>query len=224
MLNKLWDSSTKLFSINKIEKTFESELPRAKIKMAWMILGTAVILSVIISIINMIETAHFSIFSYETLSEVADIEEIKVDWSPLWPYVISRIMILVPATLIITYVFELINYNVLKRTGGKGKFAEQFYLFSLISFAMMISSGLLFIAPVPCLGMPVVLLFILLSLYFGIYVTSKAYQIVHRINLFHALAVIIIFGIPKIITMFLINELFGVLELPELPFELIRDV
>ena len=224
MLDELWDSSTKLFNPRKIDETFKAEIPKASIKKAWIVLGIAVILSVLISIINTVEAAHFSIFTYDTLAEVADVEDIQVDWSPFWPFVVSRTGILIPSMLAIIYAFERLNFEVLKRTGGKGEFKGQFYIISIIAFALMIASSLLFIAPVPCIGAPIVILFILLSLYFGIFVTGKAYQAVHGIGFWHAIGVVIIMNIPKMISMFLVYQLFIILGLPELPFELIKYV
>ena len=224
MLDELWDSSTRLFNPKKVEETFKAEIPKASIRRAWIVLAVAVILSVVISIINMVEAAHFSIFTYETLAEVADLDGIQIDWSPFWLFVVSRIVILIPSMLAIMYVSERLNYEVLKRTGGKGVFKEQFYLVSLIAFALMISSSLLFIAPVPCIGAPVIILFGLISLYFGIFVTGKAYQAVHGIGLWHAIIVVIVMNIPRMISMFLVYEIFVILGLPDLPFELIENV
>ena len=219
MLNELWDKSTKLFNPREVTKTFKSEIPKASLNKALLVLAIAISLSVVISIINVVESGYFRMFRYDVLAEVADIEEMSIDWGPFIPYTISRIFILIPAMFILTYVFERISYELLKRTGGKGTFEQQLYLVSLISFSLMVASMLLFIAPVPCLGAPLVLLFVLSGLYFAIFVTGKAYQLVHEIGMMHAIGVIIVVGIPKIISILLVNDIFGVLGLPDLPFE-----
>lgn len=216
MLNELYNQATGLFDFKKIDNAF---LGKGDIKKGLIFFAISTIISTLIQLALSIEIAHFQIFTYDTISKDIPIEEISVSWEPMVVFSISRLVVLVPFMFAFSYIFEFIAFKLLKITGGKGDFSTQFYYASIIAFSITLSSLFLFLSPIPCLGFTFVIFFLLLNIYFNIYVTSKAYSQVHGVDLKHAIAIVLILLIPRIIAVLAVNEVFGLFGLPESPIQ-----
>ncbi len=216
MLAELYDKAVVLFNYRKIGGAFSE---KGEMNKALIFLGLSILANVVIQVVTEIEAGYFGIFSYETLAEVVPVEELIISWDPVIPFTLSRLAILVPFMFLSAYVFEWIAFKLLRITGGKGTFVRQFYYASIISFAVTLSSLILLLSPIPCAGLTFVLAYIVLSMYFSIYVTSKSYQVIHEVGLKHALAIVLLLIIPRVVAILAINEIFGAFNLPLAPFE-----
>jgi len=110
-----------------------------------------------------------------------------------------QILIAFPFGVIFQLGYERAIYQIFKIIGGKATFAQHYYVSAIMAMSFAILSFLGLVAPLPCIGITAVVAIIILSAYFILYVNAKAYEIAHKIPFIHALVVILIFLIPRLL-------------------------
>ena len=198
---RLWQSATNLFHYRKIEKTMEDELPNADLRLAVMVIVAAGILSSMISILINLESIHLINFTYEVASEITAEPAPQISFDQLVPFALFQLLFNVPFIVLFTLVYEGIMFKILKALKGKATFMQQFYLSSIVMFAVALSSGVGLLLPLPCLQLLGIVAMIVLTVYFSLYVSARAYQVAHRIPFVHSFIVVALLLLPRFILM-----------------------
>lgn len=204
-LARVWESSKSLFSHKKIEETFRKELPNSDLRFGILIFGIAGLLTAAISLASTIELAYFGLFQLDTISEITGAGEPALDIMQFLPDAAFWLIFFVPFSIVYSLAYEGLLFGIFRFLKGKGTFAKQLYLSSIVSLSIAIASllSLLFVFPgLNCIAGPV---FILIGgIYLGLYVNSKAYEIAHDLPFMVTILMILAFAIPRILLMALI--------------------
>ncbi len=215
-LSRVWGSSKSLFSYGRIGETFKAELPHSDFRLGLAVFAVAAILTAVLASVSKVEEAHFGVFTYNTVAEIADIGQAVLDTGLLLQFALFQFLFIAPFSMVFSLVYERIAYQIFRLIGGKATFAQQYYLASIIGLAMAISTALGLLVPLPCLGPLAGLAFILITLYFVIFVSSKAYEIAHQLPFVHTLIIVLVLLLPRAIVMsFILIEATALFGLPE---------
>lgn len=213
---RIWASAKRLFYPLGVEKALKQELPRTDLRLGIYVFLAAALVSAILTTAVASWSIYMAAFEYKVLAEVSDIGKTEIWWGDLAPVALFQFLFMVPFSLVFSLVYEGIIYKIMRLTGGKGGFTKQYYLSSLVAFSLAMSLALGFLLPVPCFWLLAVLGILLLTLYFTFYVNVKAYQLVHGVSYLHALVIVLLLVIPKLLAiMFVANKiaiLFGLSE------------
>ena len=213
---RIWQSVKDLFYYNRVGPALAKELPNAGLRLGVYVFLAAGLVSAILTIAITAFSMHMAAFEYSMISEVSDIGEAEVQWGGLLPVALFQFLFLVPFGLVFSLVYEGVVYKAMRLSGGKGTFAQQYYLSSLVALSMAISSVLGLFGPVPCLRLPAALALLLLVLYFVFFVNVRAYQVVHDVSFLHPFAIVLLLAIPRLlVVMFIVNAAAPFFSLPE---------
>ncbi len=203
----IWAAAKNLFYPMGVEKALKQEKPRADLRLGIYVFLAAALVSAVLTTAVAAWSIYMAAFEYKVLAEVSDIDNVEVHWEDLAPVAMFQISFMVPFSLVFSLVYEGIVYKIMRLTGGKGEFTKQYYLSSLVAFSLAMSLVLGFLLPIPCFWLLAVLGILLLTLYFTFYVNAKVYQLVHGISYSHALVIVLLLAIPKLLAiMFAANE------------------
>ncbi len=216
VLSRVWGSSKSLFSYKRITEAFKAELPHADFRSALAVFALAAVLTALLASVSKVEEVHFGIFTYNTVAEIAEIGQAVVDTNLLLQFALFQFLFIAPFSMVFSLVYEGIAYRIFRLIGGKATFEQQYYLASIIALSMAISTGLGLLIPLPCLGPLAGIAFILITLYFVIYVSSKAYEVMHQLPFVHTLIVVLVLLVPRaIVITFVMIEASALFGLPE---------
>jgi hypothetical protein len=202
LLGGAWETAKSLFSPWKADETLRKRIPEADLRAALLISGAAVILGAVLYLLIYAETLYFAAFSYTALSKAVGGPVPQPDFSSLDPFAVF-LLLSAALTLLLGFFQDGIVYYALRLTGGKGTFTQQYYLSSFVALAMAISSSIMVFGPVPCLGAPVALAYLVMVLYFMFVVRCRAYATVHDLTYTHVLIVVFLSCIPLVVILFL---------------------
>lgn len=216
-IRKIWENAKKLFYYSKIEDTVEEEITKADIKIGLVVFFISAAFVSVISLVASIESFYLIEHSYESLKE-NNIEEIEVlSMDNVISLSLFYFLFCVPFFMLLSLVYEGLVYGAMKITGGKGTFAQQYYLSSIVALALATSTILILLVPLPCLNAMALFALLILSLYFTLFVNIKVYEIVHDITFLHSFVIVVILLIPRLlVTMLVINAVSMFFELPGL--------
>lgn len=213
----IWESIKSLFSFGKAEETLRLEIGKADYRLGVYVFLLAAMLSAIISVAITAVSMYFSAFEYNTLAAAAGYEEAVIDWSGLLPWALFQFIFLVPAGLVFSIIYEGLAFKVMRITGGRGRFGQQYYLASIVTFATVMASAIGLLSVVPCMQLIASLGIVVLTLYFIFYVGVKAYEVVHEVDFLHAFVLVLLLAIPRyIILAVAVNMVAPVFGLPDI--------
>lgn len=216
-LGRAWETAKRLFDYGGADDALDKALPSAGIRQAAIIFIAAGLLSMVLSLAIYVESLHFAAFTLKALSEVGALAagNIEPDYSTLRPFTLFMLFTL-PFAFLLSLAQEGMAYYGLRLTGGRGRFAEQYYLSSFVALGMAMSSGIMVLGPVPCVGMLAFAAYLLMTLYFIFIVRSRAYARLHGVAHLHAALVVLASCIAVILVGSAVNAaVTGALGLPQ---------
>jgi hypothetical protein len=219
---RIWECAKALFKYDKIEETLKGEIANADLRRGIYVFVGAALLSAIIAIGISAEAMYLVAFEYNTLADMAGGGEAIVQWENLIPFGLFELLFLVPFGIVFSLVYEGVSYQLLRLSGGRGTFAQQYYLSAVVALAIAISSAIGLVAPLPCLQLVGLVALVGLTLYFLFYVSVKAYEVVHDVSFLHAFVIVVLLVVPRFLVMAVIaNTVAGLFGLPELmPYQI----
>lgn len=216
-LGSAWETAKGLFDYGRTGDALDRTLPSAGIRRAAIIFIAAGMLTMALSVAIYVESLHFAAFTLTALEEVGALAkgQVQPDYSTLGPFALFMLFTL-PFAFLLSLAQEGIAYYGLRLTGGKGGFAEQYYLSSFVALSMAMSSGIMVLGPVPCVGMLAFAAYLLMTLYFIFIVRSKAYARLHGVAHLHAALVVLLSCVFVVIVGSAVNAaVTGALGLPQ---------
>lgn len=214
-IKKPWDSAAKVFNYNTAEKALQEAVPDASTRMAvWVF-----ILSGIITFIMAVAAIYCSAFIANTQSNAMQsatgVYQPTVGINDFMAPATLAFITYLPVGLALALLLEFLAYHALKAMGGKGTFAQQLYLSSIVALAMSFISGLNIFAPVPCLQIIGGMCLIAADVYLALFVTSKAYSVAHKLGVMPCVVVAIVLNLIKLGVLYLaINSVSAALGMP----------
>ncbi|MBU0532216.1 hypothetical protein KKB44_01855 [Candidatus Micrarchaeota archaeon] len=213
---RLWERIISLFDYSKVETVLKEELPKAEMKTALSLILIAAVFGSLISVLTLLETMQLVNFSYDMASDLTVTQQPQITISELVPFILFQFLFNAPFFVVFGLVYEAISYGIIKTTGGRGTFTQQYHLSAIVMSALMLTSTLSFLLPLPCLQIFAFLGLLLLTLYFIFFVSVKAYGIVHDISFLHALTIVVILTVPRFVLLVtLTNEAAMLFGLPQ---------
>lgn len=195
---RIWNSAKDLFHYEKVEKTLKKEIPHAGVKKAFVVLVSSSLLLALVAIAVLLETWHMINYLSDLVAESAVAFPPPVTMDEIVPFIMFMVLFNMPFFIIYTFLYEGVVYGVMKATGGRATFAQQFYLSSIATLSLVFVSGLVLLTPVPCLNLLGTIALVVLSLYFILYVNVKVYQTVHDVEFAHSFLVVAVLLVPKL--------------------------
>ena len=208
-IKKTWERAKKLFDYKKIDEGIADIAQGGDFSLALWILLLAGFISLVIAFATEIEAFYIGNFTAETVSQISGIAPVKLTVDSLVPLGIFQFVLSVPMNIILTIVFELLAFGIIKATGGEGKFKDQMYAASVITLSLAFATVLGLFNPrasLLCIQLVASGALIVLSIYFTFFVTVKAYSIIHKITFIHALIIAVLVTIPKIVALTLLTN------------------
>ncbi|MFN7991692.1 MAG: hypothetical protein U0R44_06050 [Candidatus Micrarchaeia archaeon] len=210
-----------LYDRKRGEEELKSVMPLSDGPLACYIFLLAGIVTALIAIATSLESYYLTNFASDTLSEATGIAQARIPFESLLPIAAFDLILYVLIGVIIAIASEGVAFLIIKMSGGEGRFADQFYLSSVIGLSVSIASGLSLLFPLNvffsllCIQIVVGLATIAIVIYLAVLVNARAYRIVHGISMLHAISVILLVGVPRLaLTIFMMNLLAPALGLP----------
>lgn len=213
---RIWDSAKNLFHPKRVEAALKQEMKNAEVRLGVLVFLAAALLTAILTVAIMAESLYAAAYEYNIVSDMIGAAEVDVDWGALVPFTLFQFLFIMPFGLAFSLVYEGIVYKLMRVSGGKGTFSQQYYLSSLVALSLAMSIALGLLGPVPCLRLFVALAIIVLALYFTFFVNVKAYRIVHDISFLHAFVIVVLLAVPRIlVVMYVVDAAAGLFSMPE---------
>lgn len=215
-VQRVWESTMRLFKHGQVEDTFKAELPKAQMRLALMVVLSSSILMAALAIFILLEQINLLDYAYDA----AGGREIEVPQlvgeGQVHIFALFQLLFNVPFFVLFTFVYEGLAYGIFRASGGEGRFEGQLYLSSLVVLAMALTSGLGLLMPLPCIDILAFLALTVLTLYLTLFVQVKAYQVVHGISFLHGLTVVALLLVPRYLALFaLTNAASALFGLPQ---------
>jgi|GEM_PF-2310375 len=194
---RIWNSAKELFHYEKVEKTLKKEIPHAGIEKAFVVMAGASLLLGLIAIGALLETWHMVNYLTDLAAESAVASPPPVTMDEIVPFIMFMLLFNTPFFIIYAFIYEGVVYGIMRATGGRATFAQQFYLSSIATLSLVFVSALVLLTPLPCLNLLGAIALVVLSLYFTLYVNVKVYQTVHDVEFAHSFLVVVVLLVPK---------------------------
>lgn len=191
----IWAGVQALFNYKNIDATLKELLPGAGLRSAILLFVLGLLLSAFLGLAVSIEVEYFKAFTYDTLADAGMVTEQAFNMAGVWSLAAFLLLFGVPFGMLLGVLQEGAAYYLIRLSGGKGSFVQQYYLTAVIGMSLAASNAVLFLVPVPCAGFLAAVLWIALALYFAFYVRCKAYELVHDISLLHAFVIVLFVSI-----------------------------
>ncbi len=215
LMNTAWDTAKSLFDYRKADETLRQRIPEADLRAAVLVFVAVTVIGAVLSLVIYAEALYFDAFTYKALSEAIGEPAPEPDFSLLGPFAVF-LLLTAPLTFLVSFCQDGIVYYALRLTGGKGTFAQQYYLSSFVALATAMSSSIMVFGPVPCLGAAAVLAYLVVGLYFMFVVRCRAYATVHDLSYLHVLTIVFLSCIAAVALLFYANGLAaGALHIPQ---------
>jgi hypothetical protein len=205
-VQRVWDSTIKLFKHEKVEEVLKGELPRADLRLASTLVLVSSFLMAALSFVILLEQKHILEFAFDTASDQGIEVPALIGQDQVLLFAMFQLLFNVPFFVVFIFAYEGITFSIMKATGGKGSFTSQFYLSSLVMLAMALTSGLGLLTPLPCMEIIGMVALTVLTLYLILFVQVKAYQIVHEVSFLHSLSVVALLVVPRFWALFTVTN------------------
>jgi len=215
LARNVWETVRSLFDFRKADAALAQRIPEADLRAAAVIFAAAALLGAALSLVVYAETLYFEAFTFKALTEASGGVAPEPDFGSLGPFAF-----LVAITGVLTFFMNLfqdgIVYYALRLTGGKGTFTRQYYLSSFVALATVVSSSVLLLGPVPCMGLPAVAAYVILGFYFMFWVRCRAYARVHDLSHLQVFTIVLLSCIPVVAILLYANgAVAGALHIPQ---------
>lgn len=215
LMNTAWETAKSLFDYRNANERLGQRLPEADLRAAVAVFVAAMLVGAALSFVIYAETLYFAAFTYKVLSEAIGGPAPEPDFSTLGPFAIF-LLLTAPLTLLVGFFQDGIAYYALRLTGGRGTFTQQYYLSSFVTLATAMSSSIMVFGPVPCLGTPAVIAYLVVAIYLMFVVRCRAYATIHDISYMHALTIVFLCCIPAVVALLYANgAVAGALQIPQ---------
>ncbi len=184
-LELAFNSALSLLDFRKTKKTLESCLPHADLHAGILGFLGAIALVIIVAI-----TLN-EIFAYILEAIYAD-GVLGVETPQVVKPAAEVLFFNGAIVFIMLLAVEWLCFQLARKLGGKGTLEQQVYLSSMVMLAIAMTSYIMLLTMFPCVGMIVPLIYIVLSLYIGLYVRTKAFMLVHSIGFWKAFVIVLL--------------------------------
>lgn len=222
-LTRPWESAAGLFDYTKAGDVLASALPHADADMAaWVVLISNLIIF-LIAAFAIASSGYLANFESQTVTGITGAVEPTVHLSDYTAPLTLLFLVNVPVATILFLLTEWCAFKAFRILGGKGTFAQQLYLSSIVGLAGAFASILNVMSPIMCLQLLGGIALILIDVYLALFVASKAYATAHQLPFFQGLVVSVVVSVLRVIVILAVmNFTAGLLGMPNqivLPFD-----
>ena len=204
LLRTAWETSKSLFDYRKADEAMRLVVPHASIRNAVIVFVAAAAILAVLSLVIYAESIYFAAFTFKVLAETLGSPAAEPDFGALGPFALF-VIISAPLGLLAASIQDGLIYYALRFTGGRGTFTQQYYLSSFVALAMTMSSAILLLTVVPCIGALALLVQYLLMFYLTFVVRCRAYAAIHGLSYGHVLVMVFLSCLPLIAAIFMVS-------------------
>lgn len=211
-----WESAKNLFYPDRMDATLQEALKRADVVLAGRLVLLACLIALACCLLMSFESMKLAEYMAQTFADMVGIPAPVADPMDLAKLVVFYLVLQVPIPLTTVYLQEIAAFRLMRLTGGKGTFAQQFYLSSIITLSLSFLAVFYLFIPLPALPCVVIPAIFLVGAYLAFYVNCKAYALVHGTGYLHALAIYLPLSVLRMIMLYYVGDaLTGMLDPPQ---------
>jgi hypothetical protein len=214
-LGKPWESAKRIFDFRNAGKALHDALPDSGTGLALKAFLLSGLILFLVSVFTLFASAYLVNTQADVIIDATGQAQAKVGPGEMVQPILLSFLVYLPIGILLSLGLEWASFHAMRAIGGKGTFAQQLYLASIIAIGMSFASGMNIFAPVPCLQLLGGMCILAASIYLTLFVGSQAYATVHRIHPAAAFVMALAVAVARMaILYFAINGAAAILGMP----------